>query len=95
MGEADVMGVLNDAVNRRPDKVVRGVAGDVIEVSVLGCGRDCHPEPDILVDGIRTELKTTGLHLNQTAVVTRFLLTRLRRVHVFLLSTTSQLVAAT
>jgi DNA mismatch repair protein MutH len=48
-------------VNSRPDKVVRGIAGDVIEVSVLGCGRDSRPEPDILVDGVRTELKTTGL----------------------------------
>ena len=34
--EADVNGVLDEAVRVRPDKVVRGIAGDVIEVSVLG-----------------------------------------------------------
>lgn len=61
LGEVDVCGVLEDAVKNRPDKVVRGIAGDVIEVSVLGCGRDSKPEPDITVDGIKTELKTTGL----------------------------------
>ena len=59
--EADVNGVLDEAVRVRPDKVVRGIAGDVIEVSVLGCRRDSRPEPDIWVDNIKTELKTTGL----------------------------------
>ena len=59
--EVDVKGVLNEAVRVRPDKVVRGIAGDVIEVSVLGCKRDSRPEPDIWVDNIKTELKTTGL----------------------------------
>lgn len=59
--EADVNGVLDEAVRVRPDKVVRGIAGDVIEVSVLGCQRDSRPEPDIWVDNIKTELKTTGL----------------------------------
>lgn len=61
LGEIDVCGVLEEAVKHRPDKVVRGIAGDVIEVSVLGCGRDSKPEPDITVDGVKTELKTTGL----------------------------------
>lgn len=59
--EADVEGVLDGAVKARPDKVVRGIAGDVIEVSVLGCKRDSRPEPDIWVDNVKTELKTTGL----------------------------------
>ena len=61
LGEVDICGILEEAVKHRPDKVVRGIAGDVIEVSVLGCGRDSKPEPDITVDGVKTELKTTGL----------------------------------
>ena len=40
---------------------VTGIAGDVIEVSVLGCQKDCKQEPDIVVDGVRVELKTTGM----------------------------------
>lgn len=62
LGEVDVKGVIKNAVETRPDKVQRGIAGDVIEVSVLGCERDSRPEPDIMVDGVLTELKTTGVH---------------------------------
>lgn len=40
---------------------VKGIAGDIIEVSVLGCKKDSKQDPDILVDGILTELKTTGV----------------------------------
>lgn len=40
---------------------VTGIAGDVIEVSVLGCRKDSKQEPDIIVDGIQVELKTTGM----------------------------------
>ena len=40
---------------------VKGIAGDIIEVSVLGCKKDSKQEPDILVDGVLTELKTTGM----------------------------------
>ena len=40
---------------------VTGIAGDVIEVSVLGCQKDSKQEPDIIVDGVRVELKTTGM----------------------------------
>ena len=40
---------------------VTGIAGDVIEISVLGCGRDSKQEPDIVVDDVLVELKTTGL----------------------------------
>lgn len=40
---------------------VKGIAGDIIEESVLGCKKDSKQEPDILVDGIHTELKTTGM----------------------------------
>ena len=40
---------------------VTGIAGDIIEISVLGCGRDSKQEPDIIVDNVQVELKTTGL----------------------------------
>ncbi len=40
---------------------VKGIAGDIIEVSVLGCKKDSKQEPDIIVDGVQTEIKTTGM----------------------------------
>ena len=40
---------------------VKGIAGDIIEEPVLGCKKDSKQEPDILVDGVLTELKTTGM----------------------------------
>lgn len=40
---------------------VKGIAGDIIEVSVLGCKKDSLQEPDIIVDGEQTEIKTTGM----------------------------------
>ncbi|MBQ6764583.1 MAG: hypothetical protein IJP45_05280 [Paludibacteraceae bacterium] len=42
-------------------KKVKGIAGDIIEESVLGCKKDSKQAPDILVDGIPTEIKTTGM----------------------------------
>jgi DNA mismatch repair protein MutH len=40
---------------------VKGIVGDIIEESVLGCKKDSKQEPDILVDNVLTEIKTTGL----------------------------------
>ena len=40
---------------------VKGIAGDIVEVSILGCQKDSRQEPDILVDGVKTEIKTTGM----------------------------------
>lgn len=40
---------------------VKGIAGDIIEESVLGCKKDSKQEPDIVVDGVSTEIKTTGM----------------------------------
>lgn len=40
---------------------MKGIAGDIIEESVLRCKKDSKQEPDILVDGVLTELKTTGM----------------------------------
>ena len=61
LGEADSKGLIDAAHKANPVKVQKGIAGDVIEVSVLGCDRDSKPEPDITVDGVKTELKTTGV----------------------------------
>ncbi|WP_179865208.1 MutH/Sau3AI family endonuclease [Bacillus toyonensis] len=41
----------------------KGIAGHVIEKSVLGYPLDSKPRPDIVVDGIDIEVKTTGLKL--------------------------------
>lgn len=42
---------------------ITGIAGDVIEQSVFGYERDSKQECDIEVDGILTELKTTGVRI--------------------------------
>lgn len=40
---------------------ITGIAGDVIEQSVLGYPADTRQEPDLNIDGVKTELKTTGM----------------------------------
>lgn len=40
---------------------ITGIAGDVIEQSVLGYPPDTRQEPDLDIDGVKTELKTTGI----------------------------------
>ena len=40
---------------------ITGIAGDVIEQSVLGYPPDSKQRPDLFVDGIDVELKTTGI----------------------------------
>ena len=42
---------------------ITGIAGDVIEQSVFGYARDSKQECDIEIDGILTELKTTGVRI--------------------------------
>ena len=62
LGEADTKGLIDIAHAANPNKVQKGIAGDVIELSVLGCPkRDPKQKPDIVVDGVLTELKTTGV----------------------------------
>lgn len=45
---------------------ITGIAGDVIEQSVFGYERDSKQECDIEIDGILTELKTTGVRVPKT-----------------------------
>ena len=62
LGEVDSLGLIDKAMIANPGKVQKGIAGDVIELSVLGCKkRDSNQAPDVLVDNILTELKTTGV----------------------------------
>lgn len=43
--------------------MLTGIAGDVIEQSVFGYERDSRQECDIEIDGVLTELKTTGVRV--------------------------------
>ena len=45
---------------------ITGIAGDVIEQSVFGYARDSKQECDIEIDGVLTELKTTGVRIPKT-----------------------------
>lgn len=58
LGEVDVNNVFDKTKNK---KKITGIAGDVIEQSVLGYPADNRQEPDLDIDGVKTELKTTGL----------------------------------
>lgn len=61
LGDVDSKGLIDRYVASRPDKVVKGVPGDIIEQSVLGLPKDSLQKADLLVDGVSTELKVTGV----------------------------------
>lgn len=58
LGQVDRAGVFRRAAGK--DKVT-GIAGDVIEQSVLGLPADQAQSPDLDVDGVPVELKTIGV----------------------------------
>ena len=58
LGEVDSNNVFE--VTKKHPKYT-GIAGHVIEQSVLGYPADTRQEPDLDVDGVKTELKTTGI----------------------------------
>jgi hypothetical protein len=58
LGEVDVKNVFRKTIAHPK---VTGIAGDVIEQSVLGYPADSRQEADLLVDGLEVELKTTGI----------------------------------
>lgn len=60
--EIDSKGLMSKASDI---KKITGIAGDVIEQSVLGCSPDSGQRPDLLVDGIPTELKTIGIRMKR------------------------------
>ena len=45
----------------KENKKITGIAGNIIEQSVLGYPADNRQEPDLNIDGVKTELKTTGI----------------------------------
>ena len=52
----------------RKSEKITGIAGDVIEQSVFGYERDSKQECDIEIDGVLTELKTTGVRIHKGAL---------------------------
>lgn len=44
---------------------ITGIAGDVIEQSVFGYDANSDQNPDLDIDGVKTELKTTGIRLSK------------------------------
>lgn len=62
LGEVDVNNVFHKT---RTNSKITGIAGNVIEQSVLGIPADNLQRPDLNVDGVDTELKTTGIRLSK------------------------------
>lgn len=58
LGEADVNNIFYRTVT---NPKITGIAGDVVEQSILGYPADSDSAPDLIVDGVPTELKTTGI----------------------------------
>ena len=52
----------------RKSEKITGIAGDVIEQSVFGYERDSKQECDIELDGVLTELNTTGVRIPKGAL---------------------------
>lgn len=61
VAEVDVKGVLGSCLRNK------GYVGAVIEQSVLGYPADNKRRPDLLVDGVPVELKTTGIRRSKSA----------------------------
>lgn len=51
---------------------ITGIAGDVIEQSVLGYSANNDNHPDILVDGKKVEVKTTGIRFSKKKVTPNY-----------------------
>lgn len=63
LGDIDIKG---DCERTITNPKITGIAGDVIEHSLLGYPSDQRQAPDIIVDGIETEVKTTGVRLSKS-----------------------------
>lgn len=59
--QADVFYKVDKSRNTKAKDLIKGIAGDVVEQSVLGYPADSDQRPDLIIDGVATELKTTGL----------------------------------
>lgn len=58
LGQLDRFSVFSKAIN---NPKITGIAGDIVEQSILGMRANSRQMPDLLVDGEEIELKTTGL----------------------------------
>lgn len=65
LGEVDVNNVFARTI-KKPK--ITGIAGDVVEQSVLGYPPDSAQRPDLDIDGELTELKTTGMRRKKDGV---------------------------
>lgn len=63
LGEVDKNNVFAKTVDKPK---ITGIAGDVIEQSVLGYKPNSYQEPDIFVDSTGVEVKTTGIRYSKT-----------------------------
>src|SRR5574344_124031 len=75
----DVIGILENCLNKtlgeidinhvfdstRENPKITGIAGNVIEQSVFGYSANSSKNPDLIIDNIPTELKTTGIRLSK------------------------------
>lgn len=62
LGEVDEKNIFR---RTETHKKITGIAGDVIEQSVLNMSANSKQSPDIIVDGEEVELKTTGIRLSK------------------------------
>lgn len=62
LGELDINNIFDKTIL---NPKITGIAGDVVEQSILGYSADTRQEPDLNVDGIYTELKTTGIRCSK------------------------------
>jgi len=62
LGDVDSKGVFEKVKNH---KKVTGIAGDVIEQSVIGFPANSYQAPDLIVDGEEIEVKTTGIRFSK------------------------------
>lgn len=62
LGEIDRSHVFDKTI-KHPK--ITGIAGDVIEQSVFGYKANSSKEPDLVIDGVKTELKTTGIKFSK------------------------------
>ncbi len=61
LGEIDVKNVFDRTID---NPKITGIAGDVIEQSLLGYHSDSDQRPDIVIDNVPYEVKTTGLRVD-------------------------------
>lgn len=66
LGQADVAGIIKQG------RFNKGVAGLVVETSILGYPQDSDRRADLIVDGVPTELKTTGILRRKTPAPPHF-----------------------